>query len=247
MTEPAKERHQLYYFCDESSFLGEEYMAVAGIAVSRSMVFDVVRALRDLNEAKRARGEIKWNNTRKRGLDIRKAYVDHLVKLISDNHVHLHIRFSPMNEYDHAGERREFDTVSKMFYQLLLHRPVRYYGRDCILRGRPDNGECTRLLPDYKDALHFEGQRDYQSQPDCINSIVPLDSRHEPMLHLLDVAVGALTAYRNGRHLLDSIGEPKRALAQHAFQAFGQKDLKKNHDDGNKFSIWNVIPKKQNP
>jgi hypothetical protein len=247
MAEPAKERQQLYYFCDESSFLGEEYMAVAGIAISRSLVGDTVKALHELNESKKARGEIKWHNTRKRGLDVRKAYVDRMVKLIADNHVHCHIRFSPMNEYDHAGERHKFDTVSKMYYQLLLHRPVRYYGKDCLLLVRPDNGECTRLLPDFKDALHTEGQRTYQSQPDCIESIVPMNSRNEPMLHLLDVTVGALAAYRNGRHLLEELGEPKRALAQHAFEAFGKKDLKISQNDGNKFSIWNVIPKKRNP
>jgi hypothetical protein len=63
MAEPAKERQQLYYFCDESSFLGEEYMAVAGIAISRSLVGDTVKALHELNESKKARGEIKWHNS----------------------------------------------------------------------------------------------------------------------------------------------------------------------------------------
>jgi hypothetical protein len=67
------------------------------------------------------------------------------------------------------------------------------------------------------------------------------------MLHLLDVMVGALTAFRNGRHLLDTIGEPKRTLALYAFNAFGKVDLKINRDEGNKLSVWSVIPKKKNP
>jgi len=62
--------------------------------------------------------------------------------------------------------------------------------------------------------------------------------------------VGALTAYRNGRHLLGTVGEPKQTLAQYAFDAFGKKDLKVNkvnRDEGNKISVWNVVPKKRSP
>src|SRR3981189_3747632 len=232
----ADDRSKLYYFCDESSFLGEEHMAVGGITVATGQVHRIANELKAINEQKRARGEIKWHNTRKSGLEVRKAYLDHLINLISLNHVHFHIRFSPMNEYEHEGKRREFETVSKMFYQLLLHRPVRYYGPGSRLFIRPDNGECTRLLPDFKEALNIDGERTYQAKPDCIESIVPLDSKTESMLQLLDVAVGALTAYRNERHLLDHVGEPKRALAKYAFEVFGSKDLKRNRDEGNKLS-----------
>ena len=220
-------------------------MAVGGLAICKNRVSEAVKALYALNEEHRARGEIKWHNTRKRGLSIRKAYVDYLAKLIADNHAHFHIRFSPMNEYDHKGSRRRFDTVSKMFYQLLLHRSVRYYGKDCQLFIRPDDGECTRQLPALKEALQNDGFLKYQTHATCIDSIVPLNSRNEPMLHLLDVPLGALTAFRNGRHLLDHVGQPKRELAEYARTALGIRSLMGNRDDGNKFSIWNVVPRKR--
>ena len=225
-------------------------MAVGGVAVGRDTLGTLVKDLLAINELKRARGEIKWGNTRERGVEVRKAYVDYFMKKIESNHLHFHIRFSPTNEYDHAGHRREFDTVSKMFYQLLLHRPVRYYGKTCTIRIRPDDGECTRLLPNFTNALNFDGQLTYDANPDCVHSIVPQNSRHQPILHLLDVMVGALTAYRNGRHLLGTVGEPKQTLAQYAFDAFGKKDLKVNkvnRDEGNKISVWNVVPKKRSP
>lgn len=246
-SEESKTRLKTFYFCDETSFTGEEYMAVAGLAINRERIPAVIKELDAINEQKRQRGEIKWNNTRKSGVDVRKAYIDFLLKLISDGRVHFHIRFSPMNEYDHAGERRRYDTVSKMFYQLLLHRPVRYYGKLAQLFIRPDNGECTRLLPNLKEALHIDGQLKYQSNSDCIDSIIPLNSRTEPMLQLLDVSIGALTAYRNDRHLLDSVGVPKRTLAKYAYDSFGIKNLAGNYDNGNKLSVWNVIPKKRSP
>jgi hypothetical protein len=115
-SEPPEQRDELYYFCDESSFLGEEYMTVGGFAVGRNGVGKITKDLLAINEAKRARGEIKWHNTRKRGVEVRKAYIDYLMKQIASNYIHFHIRFSPMNEYKHDGDRREFDAVSKMFY-----------------------------------------------------------------------------------------------------------------------------------
>jgi len=198
------------------------------------------------NEDKKARGEIKWQNTRSRGVEVRKAYIEYFLELLAANKIHFHIRFSPMNEYDHGGERRIFDTVSKMFYQLLLHRPVRHYGKTCQINIRPDNGECTRLLPGLKEALQIDGQLKYRTILDCINDIVPLDSKSEPLLQFLDVPVGALTAYRNERHLMAHMGEPKRNLASFAYEHFG-KDLTANYDDGSRFSIWNVIPKRRGP
>ena len=181
MPPEAPKRADTFYFCDESSFLGDIYMAVGGLAIAKGGIPEVVKALHNINESKKARGEIKWQNTRKRGVDVRKAYIDHLLKLVSDGHAHFHIRFSPMNEYDHDGERHIYDTVSKMFYQLLLHRPVRYYGKECQLFIRPDNGECTRLLPGLKDALQNDGYLKYRTDPNCINSIVPLNSKSESL------------------------------------------------------------------
>jgi uncharacterized protein DUF3800 len=225
--------------------MGDEFMTVGGIALRRSRAGEITQCISKLKEDHKTKGEIKWRNARKNGQDIRKAFIDYLAKLVSDNHVHFHLRFSPMNEYEHHGERHIFDTVSRSFYQLLLHRTVRYYGKDCEVYVRPDNGECTRLLPGLKDALNLDGEFRYRTHADCIQNIIPLDSRNEPLLQLLDVSVGALSAHRNSRHLREESGPIKRELAQHAFKAFNLKSLNGNRDDGCKFSIWNVIPKKR--
>jgi hypothetical protein len=75
--------------------------------------------------------------------------------------------------------------------------------------------------------------------------LVCLDSKNEPMLQLLDVTLGPLTAYRNGRHLRPDASNAKSELAVHAVTALGIKDLTKNQDAGRWFSIWNVVPRKQ--
>ena len=66
---------------------------------------------------------------------VHEGYIRLLFELITENRLHFHIRFSRMDEYDHrrSGPRRKLDTVSKAFYQLLLHRPVAFYGKDVDL------------------------------------------------------------------------------------------------------------------
>jgi hypothetical protein len=93
--------------------MGDEFMTVSGIALRRSRAGEITRTPKGLNETHNGRGEIKWRNVRKGDRDIRKAYINYLAKLVRDNHVHFHIRSSPMNEYEHHGDRHIFDTVSK--------------------------------------------------------------------------------------------------------------------------------------
>lgn len=226
-SEPTKS--DLFYFCDENSFMREDYMGVGGLAIRKSRIPEIAKKLSEINAARNARGEIKWENTRDWGITVRKDYVDYMVQLIRKGVVHLHLRFAPFTQYDHkiSGPRRVYDTVSKMYYQLLLHRAVNYYGSNCRIFIRPDNGACTSELEKFVDALHIDGTYRYKSDPDCIDSIICLNSTKEPLLQFLDVSLGALTAYRNGRHLLDTTSEAKRALAEHAYHAFGVADLTK--------------------
>lgn len=247
MAESPTSREDLYYFCDETSFIGEDYMGVGGLAIRKARIPEIVKKLGAIREARGARGRIKWESTRDVNLDVRRDYVDYLVGLVTEGKVHLHLRFAPFSQYEHPGPRRVYDTVSKMYYQLLLHRAVKNYGNKCRIFIRPDDGPCTAELERFVDALHTEGRSRYKTALDCIHSIKCLNSRKEPLLEFLDVSLGALTAYRNGRHLRPGTREAKRLLAEHAHAVFGIPDLTKNCNERMKVSIWNVIPQKRGP
>jgi hypothetical protein len=231
---------EAFYFCDESSFIGEEYMAVGGLALPKKNLKGAVDRIKKIERPNR--DEVKWTSTKHWNLEIRKAYVDCLADLIDKRLVHLHIRFAPFAEYEHSGRRKVFDSVSKAYYQLLLHRALRHYGQDFGLLVRPDDGECTSELERFVPALNADGLIKYKAAPNCIRSLICLDSKNEPMLQLLDVTLGALTAFRNERHIRFETSAAKAELANYAHDRFGIKDLKKNSDDGRRFSIWNVIP-----
>lgn len=240
---------ECFYYCDESCFLTEDYMAVAGLAITKQNLPHVRKILAGLTPNMKKTHEIKWQTTRTKNLEIRMAYVDCLLDLVGKRHAHFHIRFSPMKEYQHDGPRKRFDTVSKAYYQLLLHRPARCYGKKYKLRIRPDDGDCTTKLERFAPFIGIDAHGKYQSDKDCIADLICLNSKKEPILQLLDVSLGALTAYRNNRHLDFDTSGAKAKLANYTFDAFkkvGVTDITTNFDDGNRLSIWNVIPKKRN-
>lgn len=237
-------RPQILYFCDESSQSDDTYMAVGGIAVSKDAIPYIISKMTDIRTEFGKQGEVKWKNAKSRSGVVHQAYIKLLFSLIQEGRLHFHIRFSRMDEYDHklSGSRKRIDTASKAFYQLLLHRPMAYYGKDVDLYVYPDDGDCTVQLPDQIDALNWEASAAYSARP--VKIIQPKSSAREPMLQLLDCTLGALAAYRNGRHENPDISEVKRKLAALAFEQTRWPDITGNcWKDKKKLNRWNAIPK----
>jgi hypothetical protein len=188
---------------------------------------------------------VKWNNAKPRRNSSQKAYADLLRQLVEDNRVHLHIRFQRTGDYDHrlSGSRRKTDTVSKAHYQLIAHRPVAFYGKNCDLHIRPDDGECTELLPSYLGHLNSEGRKFHKVGIDCVASIHPTNSRRSHPLQLLDVTLGAFSCLRNRRHERGDLKETKVELARYVHALWEGIDLSISHrPDARKFNVWNVRP-----
>ncbi len=218
-------------------------MSVGGMAVNKQTVPRIARDIHRINPG--LKSEIKWENANWRGGVIHRAFIDLLFSLVEQNLLHFHIRFAPFSEYDHArsGERRRHDTVSKMYYQLLLHRPIRHYGDKANLYIYPDDGDCTSYLPNMIEALHNDASLNWGNEHHgCIADLKQRKSRSEPFLQLLDVTIGALTCYRNGRHEDGSTGAIKSGLARYAFEKTGWRSITASNQ-GCRMSVWNVRPK----
>ncbi|MHA6687790.1 hypothetical protein ACX3P0_19780, partial [Mesorhizobium sp. A556] len=137
---PGANRQPLLYFCDESHIRTSEWMSIGGLAVIPSRAAIIGKEMLCLKEAFGVpkHSEVKWNKAKSKK-DLCKAYIKLLFDQIEENHVHFHVRFSPFTQYDHSasGERKETDTISKAYYQLLLHRTGRFYGEHCRVQVRP--------------------------------------------------------------------------------------------------------------
>ena len=221
-------------------------MGIGGLAVAPARAALIAKEMEQLKAARRVplHSEVKWTKAKSKP-DLCRDYLDLMERLIVANHVHFHVRFSPFQEYDHnvSGDRKETDTVSKAFYQLLLHRAGRFYGKQAKILVRPDAGDCTSYLPNVMAAVNVDISLKYKVQHDAITNIQARDSKDDPMLQLLDVSLGALTAARNGGHENGTLSAIKTDLAAYALGKCGV-GIDHNHEAKHRrFSIWNVKPK----
>ena len=235
----------LLYFCDESHTRGHAFLGVAGIAVQPSRLPAIEADIANLNRRMNYTSEIKWEKARERRDDIFTAYVRLLAELVACKQVHLHLRFSPISQYDHSasGPRGHADTVSKAFYQLLLHRAGRYYSNSCEVHTRPDRGSCTDYLPKIRVGLNTHCRSIFGNRSDCFKTIETRDSEKEPILQLLDVTLGALTCLKNRNHENGTVGPYKASLATRAAEIFDIEDIHRPTSiDTRTLNIWNVVP-----
>ncbi len=223
-------------------------MSVGGLAVTPSRASQIVSELADI---KRSCGlaenaEVKWSRCKKRRKNAHVRFVHYLFDAIGNGHLHFHVRFSPFKNYDHSvsGKRKETDTISKAFYQLILHRPGRYYGNNRRLLVRPDDGECTAYLPSIIDGLNSDICETFGHAVRPIADIAPRNSKKEPMLQLLDVTLGALTAVRNGNHENGTLSDHKVEVVKAALDLGRIRDIEKSDPiERRDFNVWNVVPK----
>lgn len=236
----------LLYYCDESSQT-DEYMAVGGLAIAAGAEAEITQSVLAINRRFGVDwSEIKWGNCKRHSGKIHKAYVDYLFELIKQKRAHFHVRFSHMPSYDHeqSGSRKKIDTVSKAYYQLIVHRPCRYYGNSCNIYVRADNGNCTSELYSQIDSMNSNVCHRYNY---CIRSPVVhvecRDSKREPILQLMDVPLGALAAYRNGRHKHSAANSLKTQLSEYVFAQTGASSILGNTPLARReMSIWNAQP-----
>ncbi len=120
-----------YYFCDESSFTTGEFMGIGGIVIPEAGIPIITNELAEIRKANRAtREEIGWSNTSRNEKQSRIEFIDYFWRLSEQGRADFHVRFAPFDEYDHADFKgTRFDTTSRMFYEMLLHRAVKHYGK----------------------------------------------------------------------------------------------------------------------
>lgn len=221
-------------------------MGIGGLAVRPSRAAQIGRDLKAINAAYGVTSEVMWKAARPRRDDIFRTYIELLASMIRDGQVHVHIRFMPIRKYDHSlsGPRTHIDTISKAFYQILLHRAGRFYGMKCRIHVRPDNGCCTDYLPKMLPGLNTDISKRFGVPDGAVGSIQAANSKNEPMLQLLDVTLGALTCVRNGYHEDGTVGPYKAELARFALDRLGVASITDSTlMDERQFNIWNVTPK----
>jgi hypothetical protein len=234
----------LRFYCDESSHTGSQYAAVSGILIAPDRASAVNAEISRLKVArgKRATSELKWSHINRHDLPLFEDIVEYFGSLMSANHIHYHVVICDMHAYDHRlrNEGQKATTVSKTYYQLLLHRCCRLYGDKAFMHVRPDTGECTRDLPGLLNGLNADAQRRFDLKLRAVLSINLTESVTVNLMQMNDVILGAIASHRNERHKKRDASPHKTKIAEAVRAVFGVPNFTINTSwEHRPFTVWN--------
>lgn len=225
-------------FFGDSSSHGKAYMVAGGFAVAGTRIREIEDQISTLRENAGITSEFRWSNYR--GGAKQEAYealIQYGFGLIKEKKAALHLivaRFEGYNHKARPGENRE-TSVNRMYYQLCLHRIARLYGGKCAVHIRLDAGNDSRDICKMRNELCAHAFRKYQTQPNCIRSIEPVNSQKVGLIQLADVVVGAVAAKRNEVNHTS----PKGALADYVLAASGQISWSTSTPSSKRFfTVW---------
>ncbi len=188
-------------FFGDSSSRDSAYMVAGGIAVAGNRIAEIEDRIATLRADAGIRSEFHWSAYR--GCEKKISYED-LIRygfdLISKRKAALHVIIVPFKGYDHkANEGETKDTsINRMYFQLLLHRVARFYGRTRAIHVRFDAGNDCRDICKMRVPLCSEAYKRYATKPNCVRSIEPVDSKNVGLIQLVDVLIGAIATKANG-------------------------------------------------
>lgn len=240
-------KDQDYIFvADESGISNDRWTVVGGLCMHRNTVETVQQSLQKYRKDHNMRAELKWSRVSNGKAAEYEALVDYFFALNNTNRIQFHaIVFDSW-----AANHRKYNDgdrdkgVSKLYYQLLLHRFLRTCGNHGTLYARLDKRNSSTRLEDLRKMLNAAAARDLGLTDSPLKQLVSIDSKQCDVLQLNDVILGAVCAVRNGRHLLAGGRAAKRHIANAVLEKSGLETFDKSTPARIKnFSIWNMTPR----
>lgn len=225
-------------FFGDSSSRDAEYMVAGGFAVAGNRIAEIEDQIATLREDAGMTSEFHWSAYR--GGHKRGAYeslITYAFDLINKRKAALHIIVVRFKGYDHkarTGENKD-TSINRMYYQLFLHRIARFYGRTRAIHIRLDAGNDCADICNMRNQLCASAYRTYQTRPNCVRSIEPVNSEIVGIVQMADVILGAVAAKQNGvQHT-----SPKGDLADFILRASGRHTWSTSTPSSARFfTVW---------
>lgn len=234
---------KLHLYLDECGQTTDRFMCVGGIVIRRERLDEVRSNFEALKATAGITSEVKWEKLKKFRLDAYKRFVDYFFELQSAGMAHFHLLFCDFEGFDHRRNGGREQTVSKLMYQLALHKAAMRYGLKADLHLFPDSGDHADLLCKYRFHLNTE-TRQRLASPELtdrgrpIRHIEPTDSSAEPILQLNDVILGAATHRKNYRDREPGASAHKEALGLYVSHKSKHVRFRRSEMSG-PFTVWN--------
>ena len=224
-------------FFGDSSSRDARYMVAGGMAVAGQRIAEIEDRIALLREDAGMTSEFHWSAYRGgRKREAYEALIRYAFDLINKRHAALHIIIAEFKGYDHkAKEGENKDTsINRMYFQLFLHRVARFYGKTRAVHIRLDAGNDCRDICNMRNQLCAAAYATYQTRPNCVRSIEPVDSRNVGLVQMVDVIIGAIAAKQNAiQHT-----SPKGALANFVLQASGRQSWSGTPSKARFLTVW---------
>lgn len=242
----ADDLQALTFFGDASS-RDKAFMVAGGLAVSGRRITEIEDTIAALREEAGIRSEFHWAEYR--GGKRRQGYerlVRYAFDLINQRKAALHVIVARFEGYNHKaikGESRD-TSVNRMYYQLMLHRVARFYGKHRAIHIRLDAGNDSADICAMRNQLCAQAYARYSTRPNCVRSIEPVRSDRVGIIQMVDVLVGAIAAKRNG--VVHT--SPKGDLAEFVLRASGRQSWDTDTSQSAKFlTVWQHSTKRSGP
>jgi hypothetical protein len=239
---PPDDRLSAITFFADASSREKDYMVAGGFAVPGHRIVEIESYIAELRAAHRI-AEFHWADYRGgRKQEAYEALVRYAFELIASHHAALHIIIARFKGYRHKakeGENRD-TSINRMYYQLCLHRPARFYGRKRAIHIRFDAGNDSADMCQMRNQLCADAWKKYRTLPNCVRSIEPVSSHKVGIIQMADVILGAAAAKRNQvEH-----ASPKGALADFVLKESGLRSWSESTPDRARYlTVWNHVGK----
>ena len=238
-------------FFGDASSKDKRYMVAGGFVVGGADISKIEAEIDAIRNAADMQSEFHWSDYRggRRKEKAYKALIDLGFELTRGGNVRgaFHAIIAKFDGYDHrrgGGENRD-TSVNRMYYQLCLHRLSRFYGHARQIHVRLDAGNDSEDIAKmrnevcadaYKTSRNPMAKWKHECQPNCIRSIIAMNSKSSILIQMADVILGGIAAKRNEVEHTSAKGD----LADYILEASGHSGWATDtHFNARLFTVWN--------
>lgn len=230
------------FFADESDITNARYSMVGGTATQSASLRYIYTRIFALRKRHGMYAEFKWSKVSNQKFEAYRDLVDLYFELLNDGALAFHGATFDNHKWKHSiynqGDRDL--GLSKNYYQLILHRFIRFYGERASLYVCLDRRWSSTKLPDLHRILNAGATKDYGLSFGPVRMLEARDSKKDDMLQLNDVILGAVSSVKNGRHEDPNTRSSKAELAKLVLLNSGLKSFEYDSPKAaTRFTLWN--------
>lgn len=240
-------KDQDYIFvADEACISNDRFTVVGGVCMHKSTVDEVLANMREFRAQHNMNAELKWTKISRQKLAEYEKLVDMFFAMNNVNQLQFHCIIFDSHEWNHRryndGDRDQ--GISKLYYQLILHRLIKTCGHAGTCYVRLDHRNSSTSLEDLRRMLNSAANNQFGLSDNPLKHVASINSKECDILQLNDVILGAVAAARNGKHLLPNCNPAKQAIANRVLTKVGLEDYDTDTPRRiSRFSVWNMRPR----